>query len=234
FYVMSVEDIDSIEQKEFDIAFINSATQYMGPADEFKSCIVKMIDKVRKGGKIFLGDNKSAVLQEKFYRLIALWNGVCDDAEEKIDIKRKTDFEFYIGKEFFDSLSDIPRVKHITLLVKKGKAVTEMNMFRYEAVIYLDEYDEKEYFDIDCSDTDISAIEEKLRENSNKECIRLANIRNKLLNDVFSEKLGEEKLVSLYVSDVCELAEKYGYNVTAVPSENESPEYFNIEAYRTV
>lgn len=232
FYVMSVEKIDTIEQDGFDLAFINSATQYMGPAEEFRNCIIKMMDKVKKGGKIFLGDIKSDAMRRKFYKLIAMWDGKCDNVEQEINIKEKNDMEFYIGRDFFDSLSDIPRIRHIDVMLRKGMAQTEMNMFRYDVIIHLDEYDEKEFFFIDCSGMDIARINDEISANSGRDFIRLGNISNKLVNDVLHEKLGEEKKDSLYAADVCAAAEKYGYETRVVPTRADSTEYFDIEAFK--
>lgn len=232
FYVMSAENIDELEQDGFDLAFINSATQYMGPEEEFRECVVKMINKVAKGGKIFLGDMKSKTMQDKFYTLTSKWNGDNENADETIAMKKKMDFEYYIDKSFFDSLMSEPRVKKIELLLKKGKMLTEMNLFRFEAVIYLDEYEEKEFFHVDCEGMDLVKLGAVFEENKDKEYIMLEHISNKLMNDVFAEKLGDKLRASLYINDVCELAERYGFRTSVLPSNNESAEFFDIKAFK--
>ena len=233
-YVMSVEKVDELEQGDFDVAFINSATQYMGGEEEFAECIKKLTDKIGYGGKLFLGDMKSASLRDTFYRTVEMWNGKKEDLEVKINKRKKMDFEFYISTDYLRSLTEkIPRIKHIDFLLKKGKCRTEMNIFRFNAIFWLDEYEPVKYVGKDCSAMDMSSIEEYLS-SCNDDAVKLSGISNKLLVDIKAEKLGMDisAVNSCYISDVCKAAEKYGYTVKAAPHESDLSDEFDILARR--
>ena len=229
-HVMSIENIDTLPGNDYDLAFINSATQYMGPAEEFTECIRKMADKVRKGGVIFLGDMKSAELRELFYRTCIARSGKTDDMEKQVSAREKRDFEFYISGDYLRSLMErIPRIKKVQMILKKGILPTEMNLFRYEAVLYLDSAEEENFTLIDCTDMDIDAIAEKVKENGGSE-IRLTGIRNRLLDEETQTPFSG---VSLYIADIAKAAESLGYTAAAVPHDGGMSRYFDAALIRT-
>ena len=234
FGVMEAKDVDSIEYDDFDIGFINSATQYMGPAEMFADYVNRLISRVRHGGKVYLGDIKSAALQEMFYRTIELWGGPVDDLGEKIKTREKKDFEFYIPKKFFENLAAAnPRIKHIESMMKKGKAETEMNLYRYGVMIFLDEYEAPEYRKLEMSSGDLADLAKLLEENSDADCLEITGFTSRLHGELkerlFGEKCPEE---AVFIKDVCGMAEERGYRTVASPAENECCERFSIRAWR--
>lgn len=233
-YVMSAENVDKLEQNGFDVAFINSATQYMGGEQEFAECIKKLTDKIGHGGKLFLGDMKSESLRNVFYRTVEMWSCDKDNIENRINKRKKHDFEFYISTDYLRSLSKmIPRIKHIDFLLKKGKCRTEMNLFRFNAIFWLDEYEPIKYAEKDCSSMNIDSIEEYLS-SCTDDAVKLLAISNRLLIEIKSEKLGIDGTDEngCYIKDVCEVAEKCGYTVKAVPHESDLSDKFDILARR--
>jgi hypothetical protein len=189
-----------------------------------------MIDKVKIGGIIFLGDIKSLLYRDLFYRFTENYNDPLSVSDSKTERRKKLDFEHYIGAEFANKLENrFSRIKKVEIRVKKGKAVTEMNLFRFDMVIYLDSYKEKEYSVIK---TPINSLEEfeNILKNTSSELICIEHIRNKLFYENVLIKLGENSpcTASFYISDICDLLKKYAYQCTAVPCKNEIDEYFSI------
>ena len=231
-YVMEAKDIDTLPGQDYDIAFINSATQYMGPDSTLEDYIGKMIDHVRKDGIIFLGDNKSLSYREHFYRCAEDFDSPQTVAESRTERKNKFDFEHYIGADFVKGLEEkFPRVKKAEIRAKKGKYVTEMNLFRFDIVLYLDSYDEKEYTVINEPINGINELESAVKKCS-ADRICLEHLKNKLFYENVSVKFGENEqcTASFYISDICGLFEALGYHCRAVPCRNEIDGYFNIYA----
>lgn len=231
FEVMEAKDVDSIEYDDFDIGFINSATQYMGPAEMFADHVDRLISRVRYGGKVYLGDIKSAALQEEFYRAIELWNGPVEDLEAKIRTRQKKDFEFYIPEKFFEDLAAAnPRIKHIEFMMKKGKAETEMNLYRYGVMIFLDEYKEPEYRKVDVRGKDLERL---LEENRDADCLEIAGLTSRLHGELRERLFGEScPEDAVFIKDVCGMVEKFGYRTTVSPAEDECCGRFSIRAWR--
>lgn len=235
FAAMQAAEIDTITEHDFDVAFINSATQYMGPEEDFLQIIKKMTKKVRHGGKIFLGDMKAKTLRELFYKTILLWNGSVEGLEEKLRRKEKRDYEFYIDKCYLDSVQEaIPRIRKIELLVKKGRCLTEMNVFRFDAILYLDEYEEVFYREFDCKNKELDDIKEIISESKNEKNFKLNNLENILFKRVMEEKLGESHLdtPAFYIAEICDLIKDAGFDPVVVSDGEITGRYFNIKAVR--
>lgn len=229
-HAMSIENIDTLDGTDYDLAFINSATQYMGPADEFTECIRKLTDKVREGGVLFLGDMKSAELRDLFYRTCVIKNGKYEDIEAQASQRKKRDFEFYISGDYLCSLMEkIPRIKGVKMLLKKGVLSTEMNLFRFDAVLYLDSAPSDDYTEINCKNMNIDDIRKAVTENGGHG-IRLIGIRNKLLEE---ETASSDTGISLYAADVINAAESLGYSCLAVPHDTGLSRFFDAELIRT-
>lgn len=214
--VADARRIDEIDEKNFDIAVINSATQYMGPEKEFTRVITMLADKVRTGGKIFLGDMKSAKLRDTFYKTAELWNGDTQNLEARIHKRQQNDFEFYISSEYLESLKDsISRIKHIDLLMKQGIEKTEMNMFRFNAVLYLDEYPEKIYETVHAEHFTAEETQNFLS-NTEKTHIQLQGYKNRHLEGLPAKEGGnvlEDRAV--YAGEICAIAKRCGFNAYA-------------------
>lgn len=235
-YEKEANKLSMIPDTAFDLALINSATQYMGPANTFQSYIKMMIDKVGYGGKIFLGDMKSKTFQEYFYRSVESFEHPETVAEKKIQRRKKFDFEFYIDKKYLNGLKGkFERVKKIDIYAKRGSNPTEMNLFRFDAALYLDVAPVRSYVELDGFGKQLSELEELIQQHPSAP-LHMKKIKNKLLYECVMKKYEEESVETseplLYIEDVCKLFEKYGYQVFATPFENELDEYFDVYAWK--
>ncbi|MDO5558074.1 MAG: class I SAM-dependent methyltransferase [Oscillospiraceae bacterium] len=229
-WVMNAAQISNLPDNDYDLAFINSATQYMGPAEEFTQCVEQMTQKVRQNGTIFLGDMKSDWLRELFYKTCLMFNGSSENISTQLEQKYKHDFEFYISLDYISSLAySIPRVKKAQPILKRGKMPTEMNLFRYDCILYLDEAPDLEYPRIDCTNMSLQEISDAVAADGRNR-LRLCGMRNKLIIDIAYAKTGIscDASVTLYIDDVCCLLEKLGFTAYAVPDINGGIDSFDI------
>lgn len=231
-YVMEANDINLINDKDFDIAFINSATQYMGPEETFEKYIGLMIDHVKPNGRIFLGDIKSLTFRNIFYRCSENYENPESAEEKAVNKRRKFDFEFYMNGDYLQSFKNkFPRVKAVEIRAKRGKFPTEMNLFRFNAVLYLDSFQENETLTLNGYEKNFYEITEEVK-NSGAECICIENLTNKLLYEEIMCKFSEQKNENntVYISDICKALEKCGYSTYAMPMENELDLKFKVIA----
>lgn len=233
-YVMEANDIDQISDRDFDIAFINSATQYMGPEETFEKYVGLMIDHVKPDGRIFFGDMKSLTFRDTFYRCTENYTDPETVDSKAVSKRRKFDFEFYMNAEYLQSFKDkFSRVKKVEIRAKRGSFPTEMNLFRFNAVLYLDSVPESETVTIDCNGKNTGEIDEIIKK-SGADRLCIENLTNKLFYEEVTSKFGgcEKEENAVYIGDVCRTAGKYGYTAYAVPMKNELDTKFRIIAER--
>jgi SAM-dependent methyltransferase len=228
--ICDARELDKLAVSGFDLAIINSATQYMGPEKEFTDVIAMLADKVCPNGKIFLGDMKSAALRDLFYRTTELWSGDTSELESKVEKRRKNDYEFYLSSAYLETLKkSVPRIKHIRLLNKYGVQESEMNTFRFNAVLYLDTYSEESFTKL--SEGCISEAEaERLLSDTTEDNVALFGLYNKHIDDV-RKRIGirsaECEMPSVYPGALCRFANRYGWKAYASPVSDDLT-YFNL------
>lgn len=228
--VCDAREIDKLDVSGFDLGIINSATQYMGPEEEFTRVISMLADKVKTNGKIFLGDMKSAALRDMFYRTAELWSGNTSELENRMEKRRRNDYEFYISSAYLETLKEaVPRIKNIRLLNKCGVQESEMNAFRFNAVLYLDEYSPENFTKL--NEGCISAGEAKrLISDTAEDSISLFGLYNKHIDDV-RKRIGigseEGEMPAVYPGELCRFASRFGFRAYASPVSDDLT-YFNI------
>lgn len=235
-YVMDGFDVDQIDDKDFDLVIINSVTQYMGGEDCFTELIRKCVDKLSENGKIFLGDIKESWNRDRFYRVWELSNDDnVEDFDKRVNDRALVDNEFYMSKEFVNSFkTNISRVVDVELYHKRGNAPTEMNLFRFNTIVYLDKYDKKmPDVESDCNGKSSDEIITMLTNAECSDCIRFKNIKNRLLLENCNKMIGESNNLSCAVTakEACGILKEKGYKAFAMISENDY-DSFDIMAFR--
>ncbi|WP_019545177.1 class I SAM-dependent methyltransferase [Streptomyces sulphureus] len=121
----------------------NSVSQYF-PDEEYLDTVVRQAaDVVDEGGYLFLGDVRSAAVHRAFAAGLELSRAPERASGEKVQglVERRccTGTELLIDPCYFTGLVErLPRVAHVAVLPRRGLRRTEMNRFRYDAVIRLD------------------------------------------------------------------------------------------------
>ncbi len=138
----SAEDLADLEAGSFDTAIINSVAQYFPGADYLAAVIARLVELVRPGGAIFLGDLRSLPLLEAFHTSLEVDQAApempIDRLRQKIQIRRLQENELAIDPAFFTTLRHrLPGIGRVEIHAKRGRAHNELTGYRYQAVLRL-------------------------------------------------------------------------------------------------
>ncbi len=223
----------------YDTIVINSVIQYFSGMDYFCEVLREIIQHVKPGGKIFIGDIRNIIHLRIFHI-----------AKQLFKIKKETSFlefkttvdrhvndeeELLIDHRFFQEIrKQIPRISAVDVQLKRGHFLNEMTCYRYDVVLYLDHDSFERTLEIDwvnwqLEKLDLTGIENFLESEPNYFSVKnIANKRIVNLEEILEEAKGEsvnwfnsfkKKVVSLNKSamdpnDLYQLADKRGYEVS--------------------
>jgi len=137
--------------EQFDTIVINSVVQYFPDADYLLNVLVDLAQLLEPGGRIFLGDIRNADLLETFHTSLLLHQQQqlppvqrlsVGEIWQKVQQKSKGDVELLLAPPFFSQLQQrCPRITQVVTQLKRGRDRNELNDFRYDAVLHLDQPD---------------------------------------------------------------------------------------------
>lgn len=139
--------------KLYDTIILNSVAQYFPSIDYLVEVLDQCVDKIESKGQIFIGDVRSLHLLNEFHASILLnkninhlsyeeWKNILSKSVEEED-------ELVIDFNFFHAYkAKNPRVSHVEIMLKEGKFHNEMNCYRYDVILYLEQQEEKSKNDI--------------------------------------------------------------------------------------
>lgn len=132
------------EPDSFDLVILNSVVQYFPSTDYLLSILKRAIGWIQTGGNIFLGDIRNLRLLEALCTNVEVDRATKDipiaELRRRITNGIENERELAIAPEFFKELKGIlPRVGWIESQLKIGKHVNELNSFRYDVVLHLDD-----------------------------------------------------------------------------------------------
>ncbi|HEX2051261.1 MAG TPA: amino acid adenylation domain-containing protein [Actinomycetota bacterium] len=145
--VERAEAIDSSPWRgqQFDAVILNSTAQYFPSSAYLLEVLSAVVPCVRPGGFVFVGDVRDARLLDAFH--VAVQVARADGAPmaevlERARTARTNDPELLLEPAFFHALRrDVPGIARVETLLKHGRAATEMNCFRYDAVLWIGDGD---------------------------------------------------------------------------------------------
>lgn len=234
FYVLDVDKLPEIKEDGFDMVIMNSASQYMGGEDHFAEIMSKCADKLADEGRILIGDVKEEWNRKRFYIACETYEGDKRELEKRINARQNTDFEFYMSIEYIkDMYKKVSRIKNVDILSKRGSCATEMNLFRFNVLFYLDKYDAPDYEIIDCSRKNPEEIKKLVADTESKQPLKFINIKNKLLVDYYNEYLEEENETegSMFIQEIEKILRDRGYRTLAYISDNDY-ESFDVSGWK--
>ena len=125
-----------------DTVVINSVAQYFPDSAYLASVLMRASELVSDGGHIFIGDVRSRDHLDAFHTLTTLNQapGHIDAVElaSRIDRRAQQEGELVLSEAFFHALArEMPRVTHVGIALKPGKADNEMNAFRYDVTLHI-------------------------------------------------------------------------------------------------
>jgi len=126
-----------------DLAILNSVAQYFPSAAYLTRVIDQMVDTLRPGGVLFVGDNRNLDLIDEFHAITQLHKAE-GALSRRVFSARVTqaifnDKELLLSPRFFSQLvKRHPRISHVEIHLKRGDYENELNAFRYDAVLHID------------------------------------------------------------------------------------------------
>ncbi|CAK8715759.1 hypothetical protein GCAAIG_05165 [Candidatus Electronema halotolerans] len=183
----AADNLDSIAPGSADTVVINSVIQYFPSVQYLITVLTKAIAATAPGGAVFIGDVRNFQLLEAFHASVQFHQA--DDTLPVAELKQRTaqslqkERELLIDPDFFAALKHIsPRIKQVRLHVKAGTAQNEMNKFRYDVTLHLDDEAQEEAaplaLDWQQEKFNLERTSQLLQENYANQPIVLTNIPN--------------------------------------------------------
>ncbi len=140
----AANQFDGIEARTYDLVIINSVIQYFPSLDYFMRVLEGTVNAVTNGGVIFIGDVRNLQLLEAFHTAVQFYNAPrtlsLNQLRQRIQNSLYNEEELLLDPELFIALQQrFPRISQVQIQLKAGYAHTEMNRFRYDVFLYLDQ-----------------------------------------------------------------------------------------------
>ena len=122
---------------------LNSVVQYFPHIDYLLRVLEGAIDRVKAGGRVFVGDVRSLPLLEAFHASVevARAEASCTRGElrQRVHTRLSAEKELVVDPVFFLALKErLPRISHVEIRPKRGKADNELSRFRYDVSLHLE------------------------------------------------------------------------------------------------
>jgi natural product biosynthesis luciferase-like monooxygenase protein len=136
----AAHELDSIARGSCDVIIINSVAQYFPSADYLTRVLARASELLADGGKIFLGDVRSAEEAQAFYTLVELHQapGQAGAAQlaGRIAERAADETELLLSAGYFAQLhAAVPRLNFVSMQLKRGRFSNEMRDFRCDVVL---------------------------------------------------------------------------------------------------
>ena len=126
-----------------DTIIFNSVVQYFPDLQYLEDVLIKAVNTIDKG-TVFIGDVRDYRLLKEFHLSVSAFKHLNDDnfsesnIADIIDANIRNESELLIAPEYFIAWSKkFSRINCVEILPKKGKFFNEMNRFRYDVIIYV-------------------------------------------------------------------------------------------------
>ncbi len=138
----TADDWSGVAAGDFDTVVLNSVTQYFPGIDYLIRVVEGAVASVAHGGRVFLGDLRSLPLLESLQTSVELYRSADDlpvaDLRQRILRRLATEEELLVDPGFFFALARrLPEIRHVEILVKRGRYHNELSRFRYDAVLHV-------------------------------------------------------------------------------------------------
>ena len=138
----AADDFEGLEG--FEGVILNSVVQYFPGLDYLANVIEQAVKLVPERGFIFIGDVRSLPLLELYHASVELHkaeeNLSARDLRQRVSVQARQETELLIVPEFFEALrARIPRIQHVEIRPKGGRAVNELTQFRYQVILHVGE-----------------------------------------------------------------------------------------------
>ena len=135
-------DFTGIDDQTYDTVIINSVAQYLPNITYLKAVLDKAKKVLRPGGRIFVGDVRSAPLLRLLHTAVQFIRAApdvrLDELEARIVRAEAQDEELVIDPEFFRALVQNGHFGRARIELKNADFDTEMARYRYDVILWAD------------------------------------------------------------------------------------------------
>ena len=137
----SANDTTELALEGFDFALLNSVVQYFPDHPYLTDVLTKLLELLRPGGHVFLGDVIHLPLRKLFATSVE-WSKASGDVDvaelrRRITHRITVDPELSLSPAFFVQLvAKDPRWTQVSIAPRRGRASTEMTKYRYQVVLH--------------------------------------------------------------------------------------------------
>ncbi|HHH30755.1 MAG TPA: LLM class flavin-dependent oxidoreductase, partial [Polyangiaceae bacterium] len=127
---------------EFDTVVINSVCQYFPSADYLTKVLSDAASKVADGGRIFVGDVRSAAHERLMMTALEMHQAPghlpAADLRDRVERRLQQQSELLLSARYFEQVvQDVDRISAVEYQLKRGTADNEMTRFRYDVVLHV-------------------------------------------------------------------------------------------------
>ncbi|WP_170176474.1 class I SAM-dependent DNA methyltransferase [Lentzea flaviverrucosa] len=132
-------DAAEIVRGTFDVVLLNSVIQYFPDAAHLADVLSSLRSVVAPGGAIFVGDVRNADLREAFHTDLVTSRGPVSigskDLADEVAWLTSADTQLQVSPRELAAMADQLGASRFTALVRRGAHATEMNRFRFDAIL---------------------------------------------------------------------------------------------------
>ena len=139
----AAHELDGFEPGSFDTVVINSVIQMFPDIEYLVQVIRRLVQLVKPGGHILLGDLLSLLTLETFQTSLQLFQAKDTDSIAKVKdhIRQEVlnERDLLLAPGLFPLLMrQIPGISHVEAMPKRGYTENELSRFRYDVVLHVD------------------------------------------------------------------------------------------------
>lgn len=136
------DNFEGLEVESFDTVVINSAAQYFPNLGYLTRVLENAVGIVRNGGQVFIGDVRSLPLLPAFAASVELFQAQDDvslhELRERTGKRMRLTPELVLSPAYFLALRQrFPRLGHVEIRLRPGRADNEMTRYRYNAILHV-------------------------------------------------------------------------------------------------
>lgn len=141
----AAHELDQQVDEPVDLVVLNSVLQHFPSPAYLLDVVERAVAVTAPGGKVFIGDVTPHAFREAFHAWLEAPDGPLAEgdraaAKDRAQRRSALDRELTLDPPFFDLLgAGVPRVARVEVQVRKGKERNELNDFRYDVILHLDD-----------------------------------------------------------------------------------------------
>jgi amino acid adenylation domain-containing protein len=136
---LPAHEIGALAPESFDLVIMNSVVQYFPGANYLLDVLDQAHALLAPGGHLFIGDVRNLGLLPAFHASVArARSGAAlthDESAAEVERLCRLETELCLAPEFFTALSGRYDLHTVQVLSRRGRADTEMNAFRFDALL---------------------------------------------------------------------------------------------------